>query len=409
MKEKALAEKPAGCELTDERDGRQASRLMTLVLLAVVVFAAAQHFIGLAQNPLYQVHSDDLVWMYRFQHLPYAAAPGDDPEHTHGLDQPALERYVFHFLLKWTGRLPADKLPEWDYNQDFNWNVSQGRVAPPDAVHFVRVVNAAFMIAAAVLIFLALAKAVSPLAGFVGGLYFTVHPATVDVTWSIGSDPLLWMLMPAALLIWLYRGKSLGGAIAVGIVTGLAASAKINGGVVVVGYCAWVLLKRRPLLAVAAGTAALVTFVALNPVVFGRGILGVPASLNEILTWRHTRSLQMAAHYQGYADAPRWRLFYYLLGPWWPLLALILVSPRLWRLEPVVFWAAALTILHALTVTAPLPRYKLPIDAGLVLGVIAAYWPCELPVKWPWRRGPSAGGPPDSVGEAPPAAREAKK
>ena len=256
-------------------------RMLALILLALIVYAAAEHFAGLAQEPMYQIHSDDLIWIYRFEHLPYAAAPGDEPERTHGIDQGGLERYVFHYLLSWSGKMPSGPLPTWDYDKDFNWNVAQGRVAPPEAVHFVRVANAGFMIVAAALIFIALAWAVHPLAGLVGALFFIGDPGSVEVIWSIGSDPLFWMLSTAVLALWVFLPMSLASAIVIGVAAGLATSAKINAAAVLVAYCLWLLLKRRYLFSGVALAAGIVVFVATNPVLFGSGVLGVPATLQR--------------------------------------------------------------------------------------------------------------------------------
>ena len=380
-------------------------RLWTLGLLMALVVAAGRHFVGLAAAPEFQIHSDDLMWMYRYQNLPRAAlpttkadyvhfeylpgheAPADDLAYIHGLDQPAFTRYVFHYLLSWAGKLPAGELADWDYAHDFQWNVEKGNVAPREAVRVVRVVNAALMIGAAALVFIAVARAVTPAAGFVAGLYLVLHSATVDVMWSIGSDPLLWFCMAGALLLWVGLGASLWGAILLGVAGGLAAGAKINGAIVVIGYAVWVLAKRRPKWALLSLGAGLLTFVLVNPICFARGVLGVPRMLWELVAWRSVRAEMTARHFPAYAGQARWRLFFYLLGSWWVLLPLVLVSRRFRRLEPAVWWAMALTVGHALTVMAPLPRYLYPLQAGLVIGAITAYWPMRLGIGRRWLRG----------------------
>jgi len=376
----------------------QLRRLWTLLLLFLLVWAAGQRFLGVAQDPQYAVHSDDLLWMWRFARLPRAALPtrnvdysrleyphsaglpAADRDYVHGIDQSALERWIFHYLLAWTGKLPRD-LPDiqWDYERDYAWNLAQGNVAPPDAVRFVRVVNAAFMIGAVILAFAAIARAATPLAGLVAGAYMVLHSAIVDILWSIGSDPLLWLCLAAALLLWVFFGASLRGAILVGLAGGLAASAKINGSVIVLGYVLWLAFKNRTRLALLAGAVALAVFVLINPILFSRGVFGVPWMLWEMLSWRASRAELFAAHYRAYAGAPQWKVVFYLLGSWWPLLPLLLLSRRFWRLDPAVFWATALVIGHAATVTAPVARYTFPLQAGLVLGLLAAYWPARVP------------------------------
>jgi len=381
-------------------------RLFTLVLLGALALVAGRSFLAVADRSDYQVHSDDLTWMWRFVEKPRAAlpsqptdyravsylpgqgqAPQSDLDYIWGLDQPALERWVFHGLLHISGRFP-ETLPEknWDYTHDLRWNVENGNVGPPDAVHFVRVVNAAFMILAVVLIFAALARAVSPLAGLIAGLYFVLHPSVTVTMWSIGPDPLLWLLMAAGLALWVWQGATWRGAVLVGVVGGLAASAKLNGALVIVGFCLWLVLKRRPLLALLAGVLALAVFVVVNPILFSRGVTGLPGMLWEMARWRSVRTGMMMQGYPAFAAAPRWYIPFYLLGAWWALVPLLVVSQRLWRFEPAVFWAATLAIGHLALVTVPEPRYTLLIEAVLVTGLIAGYWPKRLEIPAAWRR-----------------------
>jgi hypothetical protein len=251
-------------------------------------------------------------------------------------------------------------------------------------VHFVRVVNAAFMIAAVGLIFAAFARAVSPLAGLLGGFYLALHPAFPTVMWSIGPDPLLWLFVTAALALWVRYGATSRGAIAVAIAGGLAASAKLDGALVVAGYCLWLLARRQPRRAVLSGAIALALFVLVNPILFSRGVLGVPGMLWNMFYWRGTRTAMMTLNYPAYAAAPRWYIPFYLMGSWWTLVPLLLVSPRLWRLEPAVFWAVVFAVGHIALVTVPEPRYTLYIDAGVALGLIAGYWPGGLLQRLAW-------------------------
>jgi hypothetical protein len=387
-------EAKAGQELKAGGERGEWRRLWTLVLLLVLVAAAGWRFVGFAQDPQFQVHSDDLLWMWRFVNTPRATAPRPHVDYSQmaylpgppeirkvlnyvsGIDQGALERWVFHYLLLASGKMP-ESLPEktWDYTQDMKWNIDQGNVAPPDAVHFVRVVNAAFMIGAVILVYIALARSVTPMAGFAGGLYLVLHSSMVDVLWSIGSDPLLWFCMALVLLLWVVMGGTFWAAVVVGIAGGLAASAKLNGAFVLVAYLVWLAVKRKPLLALLSGAVGLGVFIILDPIVFAKGVLGVPGMLVEMVKWRAARAHLMALHYPAFADAPRWYVYFYLLGPWWALVPLLVAARRLWRLDAAVFWGLALLVGHLLTVTAPLPRYTLPLQAGLVLGLIAAYWP----------------------------------
>lgn len=368
-----------------------ARRLWVLILFLVVATAAARTATGIANAPQFAIHSDDVILMKRFRDLPRPATFESSPYHyVHGIDHPALERYVFHFLLKWTGRLPGE-LPTWDYSRDFTWNVSMGNVAPPDAVRLARGVNALFMVAAACLIFLAVARAVSPVAGLAAGLYFGAHPAMVEILWSIGPDPLQWLMLALGLYLWVVSKVDAKWAVIVGGVGGLAAATKINGGFFVLAYCLWLLLKRRPLLALASGAVSLAVFIALNPVVFGGGVMRVPVVLWEFVAWRGQQARELIANlaarqptpmHIAYRDASHWRIPFMLLGQWVALVPLMLVSPRMRRLDPVPFWGIVLLVGNAFTITAPERRYLLPVQAGLVIGLIAAYWPATFGIDW---------------------------
>ena len=376
--------------------GPQWRRLWLLLLLLVVAVSAAQRFVGIAQDPAFQIHSDDLLWMDRFRELPRTAQPGEEPHYGHGIDTPALERYVFHYLLLWTGRMPG-QLPRWDYDQSFEWNVAQGNVAPAEAVRLVRVVNAVFMIAATVIVYVAFAGTVGGLAGLVAALYLVLSSGVVDVLWSIGPDPLLWMLLSVALLLWARLPATWWAAVVVGAVGGLATSAKLNGSIAVAGYCLWLLIKRRPLWALYAAAAAFVVFAATNPFVFSNGVLRMPQLAGQMFTYRAHKGMLFAQDYDQhhgthYADAPRWMVFFWLMGKLWVLLPLTLVSRRFLLLRPLAFGCTALAVGHALAVTTPVGRYTLPIDAGLAWAAIAAYWPrplrlptLELLKRW-WAR-----------------------
>jgi hypothetical protein len=104
--------------------------------------------------------------------------------------------------------------------------------------------------------------------------------------------------------------------------------------------------------------------------------------LREMAVWRSARAGLVARDYAAYAGAPRWHIFFYLLGAWWALVPLLVVSRRLWRLDAAVWWGTALALGHLLTVTAPIPRYTLPLETGIVYGLIAAYWPRRAAVTW---------------------------
>ncbi len=400
-------QRPGGEDDAARLDWRfHARRLQVLALLFVVAYAAAGHFIAIAENPRYDIHSDDVLIIRRFVLPPRAVMPKDNAplaqigkphwgvgpvenwEYVYSLDHPALQRWIFHYLLKWTGRMPRS-LPdaEWDYDKDFKWNVDQGHVAPAETRRFVRVVNNIFMVIAAVFLYVALARAVSPMAALLGALYFIGHTATVEIGWSLGQDPLLWMLVMSALVLWVYLGASRAAAISVGIVAGLAASTKLNGVFFVIAFCLWLVLKKKWRLALLSGGIAFGVFIVLDPVLFSRGIFRVPQVLWEMVAWRSWRAALYAQHFPAFAQSPRWRVIVYLLAyrdfPW-PLLLLLVVARRLRRLEAVPFWGLSFAACHLLTVTAPVPRYIFPVQVPLVIGVIAAWWPRRLHIGRGW-------------------------
>ena len=241
-----------------------AGKIYRLLLLLVVAWAAREHFFGIATHPDYDIHSDDVLIIERLKRPPSAAAPtggfaldqleiplrGDEPvanrEYQAGIDHPSLERWLFHYLLSWSGRMP-EELPreEWDYEKSMKWNIDRGIVAPPAARRFVRAVNALFMVLAAIFFYLAVMRSIAPAAGLIVALLFISHGSTFEVCWSLGQDPLLWMIMAAALLLWGCMGVSLKGALWMGIMSGLAASTKLNGAFLTIAFCAWLLCHRK--------------------------------------------------------------------------------------------------------------------------------------------------------------------
>ncbi len=368
--------RPADAAPARQEPRSQARRLATLVLFAVVVLLGAWHFLAIADSPVFSVHSDDVIWMYRFVHWPRPVDPADRYDYVHGIDQGALERWVFGALLRVTGRMPEKPLPpEWDYKQSFEWNVAAGRVAPPDAARLVRIANALFMTAAAALIFLALARAAGSVAGFFGGIFFIVNGAAVEVLWSLGSDPLFWALTALSVYLWARLGDSLKAAIVVGLVAGLATSAKVNAGAVVAAFCLWLLLKRQWRRALIAGATALGVFVLTNPILFSKGVFGVPAVMLEMARWRAARAAGVAANYPAYAHAPQAARALMLLAWWWLAAIPLFLAPALRRLEPIPFWAAVMLVVHGLTVTVPVARYVYPMYVALAMGLLAAWWP----------------------------------
>ena len=374
-----------------------------LGLLAVVIFFANWHFYGIAEHPDFDIHSDDVLFVERFMVKPStvnlepnmpvarvreAPGPGGEPRwvrlYWHGIDHPALERWVFHFLLKLADRMPENLPVEpWDYSQSADWNIERGHVAPPGARRFVRVTNAAFMVATAALIFVAAARAVTPLAGFLCAVAFidplNVLGHTVEIVWSLGPDPLLWLMMTATLVSWVYLQDSWHGALITGLAAGLAASTKLNGAFLVIAFVGWLLYKRRWRRALAAGAAAFAVFVLVNPVVWSRGVAGFPRVLWDFVAWGRMRAPAYAAAFAELAGKGWLGARAVILGQplwlWIILIIALLASKRLRRLEPLVLWAAVIAIAHLLTVPAPAPRYVFPIQAGLIIGVVAAYWP----------------------------------
>jgi len=399
-------------ETTNKSDSKDAGRgewrrylsiFWTLGLLAAVIFLANWHFYGIAEHPVFDIHSDDVLFLERFMVKPsivrvepdmpiarMGEVPGRGGQprelrlYWHGIDHPALERWVFHYLLKWAGRMPENLPVEpWDYSQSADWNIDRGHVAPPGARRFVRVTNAAFMVAAAALIFVAAARAVTPLAGFLCAAAF-IDPLnalghTVEIAWSLGPDPLLWLMMAATLVSWVYLEDSRHGALVTGLAAGLAASTKLNGAFLVIAFVGWLLYKRRWRRALAAGAAAFAVFVLVNPVVWSRGVAGFPRVLWDFVAWGRMRAPAYAAAFaelagKGWLGA-RAVILARPLWLWIILIIALLASKRLRRLEPLVLWAAVIAMAHLLTVPAPAPRYVFPIHAGLIIGVVAAYWP----------------------------------
>ena len=382
---------------------RWANTFWMLALLALVIYTANSHFYGIAEHPYFDVHSDDVLYIERFMLKPAPAAidrdmpvaraaerpeRGGEPRelrlYWHGIEHPALERWVFHYLLAWTGRMP-ESLPEepWDYSQGHQWNIDRGHVAPAETRWFVRVTNAAFMVAAAALLYVAVARAVTPFAGFLCAMAF-VDPVnllghTVEIVWSLGPDPLLWLMMAATLVSWVYLKDGWPGAMVTGAAAGLAASSKLNGAFLAVAFCGWLLYRHKWRRAIAAGAVAFAVFVILNPILWSRGVMGIPRVVWDFVAWGRLRAPAYAASFAELAGKGWLGARAVILGRplwlWAILIVALLASRRLRKLEAVPLWAAVIALGHLLTVPAPAPRYIFPVQAGLLIGVVASYWP----------------------------------
>lgn len=286
--------------------------------------------------------------------------------------------------------MPESLPEEWDYTQSHDWNVAAGRVAPEQARRMVRVTNAAFMVAAAALIYVAGARAVGPFAGFLCALAF-IDPYhlmghTVAVVWSLGPDCLLWLMMTGMLSLWVYLEDTWAGTLAAGLAAGLATSTKLNGAFLVVVLCAWLLYRRQWQKAMAAGGLALAIFVLLNPVVWSRGTLGIARVLWDFVAWGRIRAPEYAASFAELADRgwlgtravilsrPAWLPGWLSLWLWMAITIALLASRRMRRVEIMPLWSATIALGHLMSVPAPEPRYVMPIQAGLLIGIAAAYW-----------------------------------
>jgi hypothetical protein len=306
-----------------------------------------------------------------------------EKSYIYAIDHPALGRYVYRTVAMVLG-VPHVDVPDVDYSKTERWNIDAGRLPPTDVVYVLRYVNGAFFLAAVVLLFaaafLVLRNAWLALAT---ALPFAVSEhIQVGVVAYVGSDVMLAFFLALAILLWTRftmkgREKSVAAVLSVSLVCGLAVSAKLNGGLLVIAYLAYLAIISRGAGRVVRPAAATLVmcavFVAFNPILRGGGPGWALHIIREMLAMRREIWLDQ------FGEAPVGRMGlvakFFPYAAFAPLLAAAFLALRKerWTL-PVVCWAAVLVVGTLASAHRTYRRYFLPVEIAVFFSSGLAAW-----------------------------------
>lgn len=291
----------------------------------------------------------------------------------YSIDHPALKRYVYGAVLGACG-IESITTPDVDYSKGQDWNVEHGHIPPFAVIIPMRATNAAFMTGAVVLVYLAALAALGNgwLAALAAApLVFSERIATGAVAY-LGCDAFLGFFIALALYLMVtlaLRGKSttLWGVILFGVVGGLAASAKLNGALVVVAVMLYLAVASRGpdrlLKPFIAGAVSVIIFVALNPVMRGGGLDWMFGVVWDMMA---RRRYIWNAQYEEF-DLSRAQLvarfFPYMAFVYAMAAGGVILRHRKW-FAPLAVWSATIVIGTLFSVNRTYDRYFLPIQMG---------------------------------------------
>lgn len=294
--------------------------------------------------------------------------------YAYAVDHPSVQRYVYGWALRATGVTPVHG-EDVDYSRPAAWNIENGRVPSMTGVVIpLRTVNALFMTAAVMLVFLAaFAVLKRPYCALLVALPLVMseHVCLGAVAY-LGTDAILafWFALSLSLTAYMsLRSVVLTwyGALVLGAIAGLALSTKLNGALALAAYCSYSVLasrgRRRLALPVVACLACAAVFVLLNPVM--RVSLSQSAqALRDMLAVRRDIWLGDSLRWA----VPRHELIVRMLPYGAFLFALAGAMLRLKKadwLPAVASWCLVVSLGTALTVNYAPKRYYVPVEIAV--------------------------------------------
>jgi len=315
----------------------------------------------------------------RIKRSPTAFDTPDD--YFYAIDHPALFHWVDRAILA-ALRVPIGDIPKLNLNESYDWNVEHGRIAPRRPVNVLRAANVVTLAAALLMLFF-LARFL--FGGYIWG-FVVAAPLAIPTTLGTGvggyikSDAHLAFFFALTLYLWVRfhyaaRPTTFLRVIIMGIVIGLAISAKLNAGLLFLAYLAYLVITARGVdkawVSLVFALTAFTVFVAVNPVLQRGGLEGALAAIADMFRQRQ-RTYELHRQWFGTMTAADRILFMF---PQWYLLAIFALVVAHARRErwflPVILWSSFLIIGTALTVEQRFERYLMPIDFGL--GVAVAF------------------------------------
>lgn len=364
------------------------NRSRTLLYLTLFVLLCGPILFYHAANA--PILEDENLSLSRLKLSPVAV--DDAIGHWHAIDHPALFHWVDRAILRAAG-VEIGYVPEIIPAKGYDWNVAN-RAAPRRPVMVLRYAGAAALTLAAVCVFFMARAAVGGyLWGFLIALPVVVPPYFGRfVAASIKTDAYLALLIALAGLLLLrihLRGRPLRwpDVALMGVVAGLAVSTKLNGGLILIAYAAYLAAVsrgvRRFVLPAAAAAVAFAVFVAVNPIMWHGGAAGWLGVIGEMLRMR-AQVLRIHTNVFGEYGFGDRLLFLFPLWYLLPVFAFFVVKARRekWFL-PVALWAGFLILGTVATTAQPFNRYRVPLDYGMA--VLVGLSLCQA-VERLWRR-----------------------
>jgi len=300
------------------------------------------------------------------------------------IDVPALNRWLYGGALRLCG-LTGLPCPKADYSVSEKRNLTEGRIAPWEAVMVMRSVNVLSFVGAVLplyvvawLILRSRAWAVVALLPLAFSKNIVLH-----IVPRVGPDALLAFTLSATLAAWVAwhlkgEGTTLKAVILLGALAGLATGTKLNGGLLVLAFCAYLVTSckgwQRLWKPILAGASAFVAFSLINPVV----IMG-RAPFYQVLVDMVRRRFVVIAGSNERAGPMSFIQFANSALPTWPMLPALAAGFIACRREgwfpPVAWWTAFLTLGTFFGINRPFPRYLGPLEIGL-------YFPAALCISF---------------------------
>lgn len=164
-------------------------------------------------------------------------------------DQPPIAKYIFGAGLLVMGEAHMypllAQLKDWNYEEDYDWNVKHGRVAPHYVGYLVRYVGALFGFATCLLLYWIGACAFNREVGVIAALLLAYNPLMLLCSKRITANPIInFFLLVGLVAIFLYeknyrqqkKNRMIVCAGAIGLFVALATATKLNGGIILICF-----------------------------------------------------------------------------------------------------------------------------------------------------------------------------
>lgn len=205
-------------------------------------------------------HGDEADWTkygarYFYLFFLDAAPDPEDWSTAMAIDQPQIGRYLVGGTLWLSGGSPlvvqTMNRPHYRFGESREQNLREGRVPPLEELRPVRLVMAAFGLAACLLVYWIGWRLEGPELGAIAALVCGTSPLLLVCSRRVSTDaPLLFFMLAVVallpLLLWSHRGQRpsllLGAGSVMGLLVGAAAGTKLNGGMAGVAFAGWIVL-----------------------------------------------------------------------------------------------------------------------------------------------------------------------